>query len=351
MREKLKFLKKYGGVIYIAAATLAVALVLILSNELPVVVQTLGRLDARWMWAGAGCIVMYLLMRSATLLFYLRTRGCRVRLTDVLIVTGVGQFYSAITPSSSGGQPMQVLSLYQKGVPVSLGTAAVGIKFIGFELAFLLMGGVLWIANIPLVNQMLWGFRWLVTVGYVVNALLVAAVLLTMVKCRLVDRALSFLVRTGARLRLLRDEEKATAKARATLEEYRTALLTLRDRPFNGVIILLLSMLQIFFLMSVCGCLYRAFHLTGFSDGELMTMQLLLFITASFVPLPGAAGAQEGGFLLFFKGMVPETDLLSLMLCWRLFTYYLLMILGLAGVVADSARGMLKKRREEKHER
>ena len=53
-------------------------------------------------------------------------------------------------------------------------------------------------------------------------------------------------------------------------------------------------------------CLYRAFGLSGWAPADLFTLQLLLFIAAAFVPLPGAAGAQEGGFYLFFRGVFPE---------------------------------------------
>jgi len=56
------------------------------------------------------------------------------------------------------------------------------------------------------------------------------------------------------------------------------------------------------------------------------------------VPLPGAAGAQESGFCVFFRGIFPEDSLAAAMLCWRWFTYYLLMILGLIMMAAGSGK-------------
>ena len=35
----------------------------------------------------------------------------------------------------------------------------------------------------------------------------------------------------------------------------------------------------------------------------LLTLSLLLFISASYTPLPGASGAQEGGFLYYFRNI------------------------------------------------
>ena len=82
--------------------------------------------------------------------------------------------------------------------------------------------------------------------------------------------------------------------------------------------------------MGVTVCIYHAFGLSGASDGWIFTLQTLLFIAAAFVPLPGAAGAQESGFVVFFHGVFPESDLAAAMLCWRFFTYYFLLIVGFA---------------------
>ena len=95
------WLKKYAGLIYISVATLGVALLLFCSDELPFIWETMGRLDSRWMWGCALCVALYLLTRAATLFYYLRSQGFKICVRDALLVMGVGQFYSAITPSST----------------------------------------------------------------------------------------------------------------------------------------------------------------------------------------------------------------------------------------------------------
>lgn len=132
------------------------------------------------------------------------------------------------------------------------------------------------------------------------------------------------------------------------MNDYRQSLLTLKSRPLDAAVMFLLSLMQVFFLMVVVCCLYHAFRLGGTDNLSLLTLQLLLFITAAFVPLPGAAGAQEGGFYLFFRGIIPETDIVALMICWRFFTYYLLLMLGLIAVIWDGiARRIVRRRGKE----
>ncbi len=336
-------IRKNIGLLYIVVLTAVLLVILARSDELPGMIKTLGQLRVEWVWAAAGCIVLYLLARAATLQYYLRSRQCGQPFWDTLIISCIGQFYSAITPSASGGQPLQVLAMHQRGIPISIATAAVSIKFIGFQTAFMLLGGVLWGTHMHMVADQLGPVRWLVALGYLINALLIALVVLTMVNRSAVDRVVAWLIRLGQRLHLIRDREKAQAKADDMLTDYRTSLLTLTNRPMDAVVMFALSLAQVALYMVVVCCLYQAFKLQGVDWQSLLTLQLLLFITAAFVPLPGAAGAQEGGFYLFFRGVVPEGDIMAMMVCWRFFTYYLLLILGLFGVIADGVMRSVRR--------
>ena len=70
-------------------------------------------------------------------------------------------------------------------------------------------------------------------------------------------------------------------------------------------------------------------------------MQAFLFLTVSFVPLPGAAGASEGGFYLFFALIFPGTIMPLAMLLWRFATYYANILFGSFFVMYDGMRGAL----------
>lgn len=343
-----RFFKKYASVLYILLASALVAVIVLHSSDLPAALRAFGTLNARWLWACGGLIALYLAARAVTLVYYLGRQGIRIALADALTVTGIGQFYSAITPSSSGGQPMQVLAMHRLGVPVSTATATVSVKFIGFQCAVLVTGLVFWLAHWDMAAGQLAGMRYLVALGYLVNSALMVGVALTMVRSRRVNRVVSWCVRQLARLHIVKDQDAAGHRALELLEEYRQALSRLIAHPGQALVVLALSCLQVFSLMSVPLCLYRAFGLSGWAPADLFTLQLLLFIVAAFVPLPGAAGAQEGGFYLFFRGVFPEGEILAAMLCWRFFTYYLLMAAGLAAVVVHGLRGWLRRRRAER---
>ena len=324
-----QFLKKYAGALYVVLITAVVIAILSGTNELGQIWQALGGMDARWVWASAGCIALYLFLRMATLRYYLARKGHRITWLQAAGVTGAGQFYSAITPSASGGQPMQVLWMHRLCVPASIGTSCVSAKFLGFQTAYLCMGGVLLAARRGIIRAQLDGLLWLVAVGYVINAALIVCVILTLPKSKIVDRLIRAVIRLGEKLRLIKDGDKAFAGFRDSLKDYREALAQLLKAPVDALAVFGLSVLQVIAFMAVAVCMYRAFGLSGVSSLDVLTIQLMLFIAAAFVPLPGAAGAQESGFCAFFRGIFPDGRLIAAMVCWRFFSYYLLMAMGL----------------------
>ena len=77
----------------------------------------------------------------------------------------------------------------------------------------------------------------------------------------------------------------------------------------------------------------------------MMTMQLFHFLAVSFFPTPGASGATEGGFYVYFRGLVPADMLFVVMLLWRFLTYYMVLAAGCILVVWDSVHGMIGQKK------
>lgn len=302
-----RFFKKYASVLYILLASALVAVIVLHSSDLPAVLRAFGTLNARWLWACGGLIALYLAARAVTLVYYLGRQGVRIALADALTVTGIGQFYSAITPSSSGGQPCRCWPCTRLGIPVSTATATVSVKFIGFQCALLVTGLVFWLAHWDMAAEQLAGMRYLVALGYLVNSALMVGVALTMVRSRWVNRVVSWCVRQLARLHIVKDQDAAGHRALELLEEYRQgAEPAHRPSLVRRWWCWPSPACKSFSLMLVPPVLIPAFACPAGAPADLFTLQLLLFIAAAFVPLPGAAGAQEGGFYLFFRGVFPE---------------------------------------------
>ena len=189
----------------------------------------------------------------------------------------------------------------------------------------------MWTASSP-------GARWVVVIGWLINFAAVPLILLVAFHRPLVQRAAAFFIRLGHRLRLVKDTEVAALRVNTTLDTYHASFLRLSRHPRQILLQLGLSALSVLGLMSVILFVYRAFGESGTPWHQLLTISFLLFLSASYTPLPGASGAQEGGFLLYYRGLFAQGTAGLALLVWRFMTYYLFLIIGAAVTVITQLR-------------
>ena len=212
-------------------------------------------------------------------------------------------------------------------------------------MALLSGGATLWLTQQSAVNACVGNAKWMIFAGFAINGLSVAAVLLLAINRNIVRLIIIFLLKLGQKLHLVKDMARSSSRADATLEDFSASVDMLVHHPLQIIFLLLLSLMQIALVMSASYCVYLALHMRGHSHMLLMTLQWLLFIAASFTPLPGASGVQEGGFYLFYESIFPPTLQIPALLLWRAVTYYMALLIGLGSVIFESVRSIHRNKR------
>ena len=76
--------------------------------------------------------------------------------------------------------------------------------------------------------------------------------------------------------------------------------------------------------------IYLGFGETGSDIVTVISCQAFVYMISSFVPLPGAMGAAEGSYVAFFTFVYSNSSLVALStFVWRIFTFYLPIVLGM----------------------
>ena len=330
------------------AATLGLIVVLAFSNnELTNAWNALFTLDFKWMIAALLGWFAYMSFDMLSMYYFLNKQKRHISLGYACFVTLTGFYYSNITPGASGGQPMQVYYLSKRNVPVPIGTSAISIKFFAQQMMLVLLTTAFWFANTDFVNTQLGSFKWAIYIGYAINFASIPLILLVALHRPLVQAIIGFFVRLGGKMHLIKHPEDKMVRISTGLDVYHASILRLAKHPRQIIGMLLLAGLSIMGLMSVPFSVYHAFRMSGTPWDHLFTSAFLLFVSASYTPLPGASGAQEGGFLVFFKGMFTQGTIGLALLIWRFFTYYLFLLVGAAISIANSIRGNRQRKMDE----
>ncbi|MBQ4640309.1 MAG: flippase-like domain-containing protein [Clostridia bacterium] len=299
-------------------------------------------------WIGAAVLSygIFMIFEAMGVHVFFRQQGLKPKFRSTLLVSIIGMFYSSVTPAATGGQPMQVFAFKKRGIPAGISSSALAVKFFCFQVALLSLGGLFWILHPDIVNACVNRARVIVVTGFVLNGITVAAVLLLAINKNIVRGIITLLINLGKKLRIVKDVARTTSKLDAALADFHASVDMVTHHPGQLLVLILISCIQVMGLMSVSYCVYRAMGQSGHLFGEILALQFLLYIGASFTPLPGASGAQEGGFYIFFQDIFPANKMLGALLLWRFFTYYLSLIVGLGCVVWDSSTSMKRKTNE-----
>lgn len=320
--------KKILNFALIFGTLLIVLLVGFNGQEMSGAVDALRSIGPGWIVFCLLAFGAYLGLDAVSLHYFLRRQGYRVRYSYILFVSIMGLYYSNITPGATGGQPMQVYYLNKRKVPIGIGSSALVVKFFCFHFMLALVGTVLWIGYGPFIHQQVGSSMWILIIGYTYNCVAVTAVMLMAVCRRPVWLLIRLFIRLGTRLRLCKTPEASLTKWEDVLENFHGSVMLILRRPKDLLMQLLFSGLQLLSLMTVITLVYHAFHLTGATYGQLTALSVMQYLSAAYTPLPGASGAQEGVFALYFAQIFPDGIRLMALLLWRFFTYYLSLMIG-----------------------
>lgn len=308
------------------------------NGDLPDAWHALTHAHPAWTALAFLSCAVFVIFETLVLHVFFRFQHVPVRFSTSFLVTLIGMFYSGVTPAATGGQPMQVVAMSKRKVPGGVTSSGLAVKFFCFQTALLLMAAVLWFLFRDFVSLHIGHARWFIYTGFLLNGSAVLLVLLLSVNSIRVKRLLNKLVSLLGKVRIIRREQTLRDRIDAALADFGASVTMITRQPLQLLMLLLISCVQVLGLMSVVYCVYRALGLVSLDYFHILTLQLLLYIGAAFTPLPGSSGAQEGGFYILFGAIFPDGTLLGALLLWRFFTYYLPLLAGLSGVIADSIR-------------
>lgn len=249
----------------------------------------------------------------------------------------LGKYYDNVTPFGAGGQPFQAIHLSRNGVPEGAAAAIAITSFFASQVAFFLiavMSTALDCREVPEAVKI---------VSYVGMGLGVIVPIFTVLFSlfpRVGSAVVGFFIKLGYRLHLVRDYDKTREKTLSVLIGNADSLRRIYKKPKVFCRVLLYGIGEKLALYSIAYFVLRFFGFdipaNGFTEWFLM-IQICSFIYAAvtFIPTPGNSGAADGTFYWLFclSPLTMESTLKAgmgfpAMLTWRIFAYYMFLIVG-----------------------
>ena len=288
-----------------------------------------------------GCQLGNMLIDSLLTFLYIRQQYSEFTFFDGLKSSFIGSFFSAVTPSASGGQPMQVVFLSQKNIEVGFSTSCMTQKFVIFQIISTLMSIVALIIRFDFFMEtvqlpLLWVC---VCVGFFSQVTVTGLVMVLSLNRTVSEWLIKLCQKILLKIRFVRNSEKKISALRRQADKFQSASKALLKNPPLLLSSYILIFIQVLCIFLVPYCIYRSFSLHTTNITDMLCSQSFVSIASNMMPLPGATGASELAFSVFFELFFGTKLLKSALLLWRTITYYGVILLCFPFSLLTSKKG------------
>lgn len=273
------------------------------------------------------CLFLYILTEGVSMRVLSGALGHPYGAVKTIVYSAIDLYFSAITPSATGGQPAVAYYMAQDGIPLTKSTTLLLANLIQYTASLLFMGLIVLIIKPGLV---LAGGKWILIlfiIGVVLHVGMLVAFALCMFRQKMIRRLAGAVLHLLCKLRLVKNEEERLAAFDQQLLEYHECVVLVHKRPGLLLSVFIGNILQRVAMFSIAYFVYRALGLSAHSYWELMAVQIVIALAVNSLPLPGAVGAAEAAFLMLYTIIYSQEFLMPAMLLTRGVSHYLCFIL------------------------
>ncbi|MBW7573100.1 lysylphosphatidylglycerol synthase transmembrane domain-containing protein [Caproiciproducens faecalis] len=314
-------------------------------NNLMTLLCSLPLLNPYWLMGAFGCVMLSWMMESfVTKNLVAASYKEEYSFRHAFKVTMVGQYFNLVSPFAAAGQPMQVLALTRQGVTSGIALSALVRKFLVYQISVTVYSMAVILMKYSFFRSKIQGFMALAVAGFLCQCAVVVLLLLFSYSPAFTTKLIHGCVWVFTKLHIVKNPRQADEKVKSQLEYY-----TKNNREMLGnrrmkVRVYGYTVVQLTAVFAVPFFIYKAFHSPGAPVVDMIAAQSFVTMISTYTPLPGAAGAAEGSFLVIFRIFFREELLRQAMLLWRFIAYYFCIIVGAFFAGMDR-----KKRRRFRH--
>lgn len=267
--------------------------------------------------------------------YLLRSMGRACRFCRCILYSFVGFFYSGITPSATGGQPMQLYYMNRDGCKASDATVILMTMALAYKLVLVIIGTVILLVWYRPLKGFMGEYMLLYFAGIVLNLAVVLLIAWVMLFPGVLVRTAGLFERLLIRLHIWRNNPRRQEKVQGFARSYGHAVSFLSGHRDRLAVVFVITLLQRCSMFCLTYMVYRGLGLAGVGAFRIMALQAAVYIAVDMLPIPGAQGITELVYRKVFQGIFTGGCLLPSMLVSRGMNFYVPLII--CGIAAGAA--------------
>lgn len=284
-----------------------------------------SNLNVIWYWvvAAIGAQLAYMLLETIIIYMFIKDGHKNFSFYDALKVSFLGLFWCAVTPSSTGGQPMQIYLMHSMKIDIGYSTSRLMQKFMVYQVVLTLISVVSVVINFNFVihNENATILILLVIFGFVSQLFVTGIILMFSFSPSLSRKVIMFFARILNKIKIVKNLPEKIADIDKQLDTFHTSNKDIYKNLKLIIPSVILTFFQFIAMFLVPYFLYLSFGFTKATPVEIVSCQAFVNLMSGMIPIPGSSGAAELGFSVFFSSYFGDT-LKGAALIWRVINYY-----------------------------
>lgn len=333
--EARKIKKEYiYNIIFILAMTGLTAMLIFRGEDKGSIIKLVMSIKPIYLATGIILALGFIIGEAISIKLLLRIFNYDYKLINTLKYAFTGFVFSSITPSSTGGQPMQIYEMKKDGIEIYQSSLILLLELMVYQVVTVIYGIVafVWARKISLVDNKL--AYTLILIGIVLN--IVSAILINI--CIFNPKISLKLYRITEiiikKLPMKPDsKDKFLKSLKYQIEEYNQCSKYIKENIYLLFKVLIVTIVQVGAFFSVSYVVYIALGNTERTFIEILLIQTLAYVSSSYIPLPGAIGISESNFLSIYKKIYSANLLTGALIINRGITFYLLLGISMVALL------------------
>ena len=309
----------------------AIMLLLMSQANLKEIWEVIKTSNWQYLLIALGVLVAYFVLNLVGMYILTKYKRIKLKTRDIVLIGGTEPFFNGITPFATGGQPFQAYAMFRKGVPLKDSTSVLVMNFITFMISTNIFAIISLIYYGRYTSQIS-NLAWIVIMGFTINFL----VLVLMFSLALSNRLRGLCSKAIQWLASKKPFQKLLAGRVETFNNYfdgmQAGCKELLSKPLVFIGCILSKLASLVFFYAIPFYVLKAINSPITYNDFIYVILGTSFATTMvvWVPTPGGTGGMELAFHSIFLTIAGMTPALATggMVLWRLYTYYLLMVVG-----------------------
>ena len=277
--------------------------------------------DKGWLIASFVCTFGFIWFEGFALVRIARHFGYKTNALDGTVYGGADVYFSAITPSASGGQPASAYFMMKDGIPGYATTVALLINLVMYTLALLTVGIVSIIFKYPMLKNFSVLSRFFIGIGIVVLIFLALVFYMLLRKGKILYGICDAVIGLMEKIHVIRHGDKLRKKLKNTMAEYQECSNSITGRTGFLAEIFFWNLMQRMSQLLVSFMIFMSMGEGVKKAVDVSVIQCFVAMGSNCVPIPGAMGVADYIMIDGFKQLVGDNAANMELLC-RGVTFY-----------------------------